>query len=556
MHNKDLIAVAAALVATAAYGVEPDHLNDQEPARPGYLQRQPAAPFSLPPLAPDGSPVAPGARPVLLDHVRFVGNTVVSTADLQAVAAPFVGKTLSAADIETLREKATLLYVERGYVNSGAVLAADALDHGTLTLHIVEGRLKEVRLRGLGRLNEHYVVDRLAKDDEVFNILTLGERFQLLLTDPLFARMNGQLMPAAERGKAILDVDVERALPYQLTLAANNYRPVSIGAQSATLGGWVRNLTGYGDTLELSYQGPLGDGNADRKALGWRVPVNSVGTQIAVNYDTGVSSVIEQPIQPLDIESHLVNKDVGVSQTLFESLTQKFGGGVNRVVREDRTTMLGVPFSFVPGESTGTSRAWDWRYWLEYSHRWENQVVALRATFTHGDNNQLDAGAVPGATIDRRYRIWLGQAQYARRIFDDGTQFIVRLSVQDTPQHLIAMEAMSVGGVNTVRGYRENQLVRDNGAVTNVELDIPVIADGARKFSLNLVPFFDHGRAQNNGADPVVISSLGLATRLRWQGLAVDLAAAARLYHPASITRAGSNLQDKGIHVQVSYNFF
>lgn len=556
MHKAILIGASALLATGWALGAEPDHLNIQEPARPGYLERQSQRSFSLPPVAPDGAAAVPGAPSIVLERIRFAGNSVVSTEDLQAVAAPFLGKPLGAADIETLRQKVTLLYVGRGYVNSGAVLAADALEHGTLTLRIIEGRLKEIRLRGLDGLDEHYVADRLAKGDEPLNIQTLGERFQLLLTDPLFARMNGQLLPDVERGKAILSVDIERARPYQLSLSANNYRPVSIGAESATLSGWIRNLTGHGDLFEASRQDPLGDGKASRTALGWRMPLNTRGTLLSLNYDEGASAVIEQPLQPLDVQSRLVGKDIGISQTLFETMRHKLSIGLNRVVRENRTTLLGVPFSFAPGEPSGTSKAWDWRFWQEYAHRWENQVIALRSTFTNGENNQLDAGTALGATPPPRYRIWLGQAQYAHRLLDNGSQFILRLNIQDSPQRLIAMEGMAVGGVNTVRGYRENQLVRDNGVVANVELDFPLLADGAHQLSLNLAPFFDHGRARNTGEEPVVISSAGLAARLRWQGLAVDLAVARRQQRSATVTSSGASLQDKGIHLQVSYNFF
>ncbi len=562
MSKRSLLASAAALAAAAATGsapcAEPDHLNVQEPVRPGYLEqdRKPAVDFSLPPVARDSPIAVPGAQSVLLQQVRFVGNTVISTEDLQAVVAPFVGKEIRAAEIETLRQKVTLLYIDRGYINSGAALASDVLDQGTLTLNIVEGRLKEVRLRGLGGLKERYVADHLDRGNEVFNILTLGERFQLLVADPLFARMNGQLIPDAERGKAILNVDIERARPYQLNLTANNYRPVSIGAQSATIGGWVRNLTGYGDLFEASYQAPLGSGKAQRTSLGWRMPLNTWGTQVSLNYDAGASSVIEEPVQTLDIRSHLVGKDVGISQILSEALNHKLAIGLNRVVRENRTTLLGEPFSFVPGEPSGTSIAKDWRFWQEYTQRWEQQVVALRSTFTFGENNQDDTGTAPGVALDRRYRVWLGQAQYAQRLLENGTQFILRLNVQKTSDRLIAMEGMSVGGVNTVRGYRENQLVRDIGTVINFELDWPMLADNANKRTLNLAPFYDRGRARNTNDTPAVISSIGVAARMRWKGLAIDLAAAKRQFNSEPITKSGSNLQDKGIHIQVSYNVF
>ena len=398
------------------------------------------------------------------------------------------------------------------------------------------------------------MTDRLAHGDEPLNIQRLGERFQLLLTDPLFTRMNAQLLPDTEAGQAVLNVDIERALPYQLSLSASNYRPVSVGAESATLSGWVRNLTGRGDTLEASYQSPLGDGYATRTALGWRLPLNTWGTQLSLNVEQGSSSVIEQPLQPLDLQSRLVSRDIGISQTLFETLQHKLIVGINRVGRENRTTLLGVPFSFTPGEPSGTSQTTDWRFWQEYSQRWDKQVLALRSTFTRGENNQLNVGADQSTMPDRQYRVWLGQAQYAQRLLDNDTQLILRLNMQHSPQRLLAMAGMSVGGIGTVRGYRENQFVRDNGTVANVELDVPVLADGAAKLNLHLLPFFDYGVAWNNGQEKSVISSIGLAARLRWQSWAVDLALARRQSHPESITSNGSNLQDKGIHIQTSRN--
>lgn len=557
LTRKPLLAAGAAFtVCVSAFAADADHLNVQEPERPPYMQRKPGERFTLPPLAPDAAAAAPAPGPAaLLERVVFRGNTVLAGTDLEAVAAPYLGKPASAAALEELRQKVSQLYVDRGYINSGALLAPDALAQGTLTLQIVEGRLQEVRLRGLDGLSEHYVVDRLVRD-EALNIAKLGERFQLLLSDPLFARMNAQLLPASERGRAILNVDIERALPYQLSVYANNYQPVSVGAAAATVAGWVRNATGYGDLLEASYQVPMAGGEARRRAISWRTPVASHGTQIMLGYDRGTSSVVEQPARDLDIESRLTNYEVGIAQTVFEALTSKFSLGLNRVWRENRTYLLGQRFSFDPGQADGITKARDWRFWQEYTARSEDQVLALRSTFTFGKNNQDENLAFFGQQIDARYRIWLGQAQYARRLLDNGTQLILRYSLQRTHDRLLAMEGMSVGGVNTVRGYRENQLVRDRGAVTNVEIDFPVLADGESRLRLNVAPFYDYGRARNQGEESATIASFGIAGKLRWYGLGIDLAVAKQRRHTNTAIPDSSNLQDKGVHLQVSYSFF
>ena len=46
--------------------------------------------------------------------------------------------------------------------------------------------------------------------------------------------------------------------------------------------------------------------------------------------------------------------------------------------------------------------------------------------------------------------------------------------MQLTPDPLLPIEQIAIGGIDTVRGYRENQLVVDNGWMTSAELRIPL----------------------------------------------------------------------------------
>ena len=63
---------------------------------------------------------------------------------VRGVAALADGREVSAADLETLRDRLTLAYVQRGYVNSGVVLPDQAIDDGLVTFQAVEGRLSEI----------------------------------------------------------------------------------------------------------------------------------------------------------------------------------------------------------------------------------------------------------------------------------------------------------------------------------------------------------------------------------------------------------------------------
>ncbi len=544
------------------YAVEgSDHLNVPDNPLPDYRSAQPNEAFQLPPLTPFNASDAPSATMDTsagfnLKRVIFRGHTVFQTSELDAIAAPYLQRRISQADLEDLRQKLTRHYVDRGYVNSGVLLKPETQTDQAV-FDVVEGRLTSVQLHGQGRLDEAYVISRLAKqDDGPLNIDLLRERYLLLLDDPLILRMNARLLPDTRPGTALLDIDLERARPYHLSFFFNNYRPPSIGSEAIGVSGWVRNLTGYGDVLEASWQDSAGHGSSPRTGLGWHIPVNQLGTRLSVQFDHGQSSVVEEPMQSLDIKSTLDSREVGIEQTLIESLTHKLSLGLSQVSRQNQTWLLGVPYSFNPGEPSGVTDESLQRFWQEYAYRSETQVLALRSTFTSGSNNVQDIAGLPPNTLpSNKYNIWLGQAQYARQVLGKGAQFIVRATLQQTSDKLLALDGMAIGGIASVRGFRENQLIRDNGEIFNIEFEYPLSIRSVTGLKLALIPFYDRGRGWNKGDSATTLSSLGLATRLKWTNFNLDMAIAKRLQSVELIQSGGSVLQDQGIHFQASYQY-
>lgn len=524
-----------------------------EPLPPPKFLEPREAPFQLPPLEP--APPAPreGAQ-VQVNEVRFEGNTVIPTEELQKVAAPYAGRQLYAAEIEELRRALTQHYIDRGYVNSGALLIG--AERGVLSFRIVEGKVSQVQIRGLERLSEGYVTGRLLPHpEEPLNLNILRERFQLLLDDPLFARINARLMPGEKAGDAVLDLEVVRALPYQLSVFANNYRPPSIGEMAVGLSGSVRNLTGYGDLLDFRWQETTDTPHSDTYSLGWRLPVSRYGTAVSLRIDRGQSIVVEPPLSALSIKSKVDSTDIGISHPFIETLKHKLTLGVNYVDETVQSSLLGIPFSFTPGVPEGKTKARLRRFWQEYAFRSQTNAVVVRSTFTSEKNNQ-DAAGAPGTQAPPSYRYWLGQFQYAQRLGDSGIQAVLKGVMQRADTTLLPVDRLSIGGVNTVRGYRENQLLGDKGDQLTLQLDVPVPTGGTRFPQLVVSPFLDWGRIANVAANRDVLSSTGLALRAAWKGARLDLVVAKRLQHPAAINDLKGSLQDDRVHVQLAYDFF
>lgn len=516
------------------------------------------APFVLPAL-PAPSPSAPALpATVQLEQVVFVGNTVVDTATLEQLAAPYLHRPLDESDLENLRRAVTQHYVDQGYVNSGAVFANPALVGSVLTLQLVEGQLSAVQWHGLEGLHPQYVQQRLTPEPgAVLHLDTLRTRFQRLLDDPLFTRMQARLRPGDALGQAVLDVDVQRARPYQLTLATHNHRPASIGTQALELSGWVRNLSGRGDVLDASVQQATPAHGGLRSQWQWKMPLGA-RTWVAWQGNYGQSAVVQEPMRALDFSSQLQQQELGLEQVLHQSLHHQLSAGLHYGQRTHRTWLAGTPFSLVPGEPQGQTRISGWRFWQEYSYRTENQALALRATLHRNHNNLQSwpgAGLPPAAPLaaDQRAQLWLLQGQYARKILDNGTQWIVRATVQTSSQRLLALDRLAIGGAATVRGFLENQLVRDQGQILNLEFDIPLLRGSGPSPQWSLIPFYDIGQGRNQGEASTRIASVGLATRVRWQGMRLDLAAG----HPVQGARSkGGSWQHQGIHLYWGYDFF
>ncbi|MBI5562043.1 MAG: BamA/TamA family outer membrane protein [Deltaproteobacteria bacterium] len=78
-------------------------------------------------------------------------------------------------------------------------------------------------------------------------------------------------------------------------------------------------------------------------------------------------------------------------------------------------------------------------------------------------------------------------------------EVMFKSAVQLADNRLLLMEQFPLGGMATVRGYRENYLVKDNGALASLELRLPVYDYNNGDGAVYLVPFLDSGWGWNKG---------------------------------------------------------
>ncbi len=85
---------------------------------------------------------------VFVRQIRVSGTTVFSDAELAAVTQDYVNRFVTSEDLEALRLALTRLYVNAGYVNSGAILPSQTVTEGIITFQIIEGALTQITVDG------------------------------------------------------------------------------------------------------------------------------------------------------------------------------------------------------------------------------------------------------------------------------------------------------------------------------------------------------------------------------------------------------------------------
>ncbi len=530
-------------------------------------------------------PIPPSARDPLagveIREIRVEGSTVFTTDELDTITARYVNRRLTSEDLSVLRRELTDLYVNNGYVNSGALIPDQVLGGGVITVAIVEGRLTDLEVEEPRWFRAEHIRKRIEPGaDGPLNIRSLQQRLQLLEQDPRIRRFAAELRPGYRPGEARLNLAIEEESPYSASVGFDNYQSPTVGSSRVTLGAAHVNLMGFGDVLSVS--SGWSSGVSPQITAAYEIPLTAQDTSLNFSYTKNDFTVVEAPFESLDVVSESSGFGLELRHPLYRTLNTELVVGVGAGRTSNRTFLLGERFSFSLGAKDGESNVTALRVSQAWTHRSQNQALAVQSRFSfgmnlfgatiHGDDSiyrRIDVQDPP----DGRFFAWLGKFQWARRV--GRAQLIFRTDAQLAADPLLATEQLPIGGRNSVRGYRENQLVRDNAVISSLESRLTLVSDRTWARSLELTPFFDFGEGWHTTPDaagrgrillpvpPSRIYSAGVGVRwdgvfgdsLRWnpqfeiywgEGL-VDLDAA---------NSPSGSLQDAGIHFSIGLRVF
>ena len=530
----------------------------------------------VPPPSPVLPPVPPpaegelqqqlGQLRVFVHDIHVVGSTVFSEEEIAAVTKPYRNRTLTTEDLEQLRLALTLLYVNHGYITSGAVIPDQDVTLGVITIQIIEGTLSRIDVDGTNWFRRGYLSDRIGLGAGTpLRLEPIQERLQLLQRDARIERINAELRPGEQRGDSILAVKIQEASPWKVWLDFNNYQTPTVGAERGLITLAHQNVTGHGDVFSFTSGGSRGVHPIIDTS--YTLPLNRYDTTFTASYRRNEFVVISDAFRALNLNSESEVIGFTVRHPLYRTLSDELAVAMTGEHLYNKVTsdfdQPGQPSLFIPGSSnTGVSTVSALRFLQEYVHRTPSSVFAARSRFSVGfdvlgatihsrDERTVGGDALPSG----RFFSWLGQVQAVKRLDQLwGTQILGRVDLQLSNNRLFPLEQIPVGGRFSVRGYRENTLIRDNAFLASLESRIPLLKFPSGEDMVQFAQFVDMGHAwisRGNTPDPQTLASVGLG--LRWNVLPRDRARF-ELYWGVPLNHVShghGNLQDQGIHLQV-----
>ncbi len=546
-------------------GQSPQERTD--PTSPSNIFLQPFDLFTLPEEEPDFFPdiedLLPSDRPSSpsfpLKTIEVEGSTVFTPEDFAPLINPLQGQNVTLDQLQGVAEAITQLYLDRGYINSRAVIGEQNLSDGTAIVEVIEGAIADIEINGLERFQPIYFTSRLNLGiDTPFNVNDLENQLRLLQVNPLIENLAVDLQPGEKAGESKLLLEIEEALPFFGSAFVDNYSAASVGSERYGLNAGYRNLLGLGDIFNTTVARSV-TGGSRIYDFNYTIPINAREGTLNASIILDRNNVTQSPFDVLGIRGESETYNISLRQPLVRKFTEEFALSLGLRHKTGQTFLFNnTGTSFGSGaEADGTTRTMVLSFGQDYLKRDRQGARIFRSQFNFG-LDWWDATNNDDPTPDGQFFSWNGQVQRIHRV-GDRHLFVIQGDMQLSPHNLLASESFSIGGGQTLRGYRQGARSGDNGWRFSLEDRITLVQGQPSVELFQIIPFFDMGIVWNNPSNPDRILNehflAGAGMGLLYSPVE-NLSVRFDLTLPlVNIRDRSVNAQDDGIYFSVNYSF-
>lgn len=430
-------------------------LLDEQRKRLEELQQLPGEEAEQPPAPSEDE------RCFEIKGIRLQGASLLSETEQHDLLKPFVNRCLGSGQLNELLKAVTQRYVDRGYVTSRAYLPQQDLSDGELDVLVVEGRLEGLDSSAIASERE-LAMSFPGKPGELLNLRELEQLVDQLNRLPSRPAQL-ELVPGAEVGGSRVQLKGEPSKPWHASVSRHNDGDVSTGEQQWGLGlDWDSPL-GLAD--QLSLRGGLDAvsdefRHSDNQSLyyslpyGWWTFSYSYSQSYYRNQTEGSGFIFEMDGESRThalLAERLLHRDslskTSVNFGLSHLRTRNYID--NALIDVSSQRLSETQLGFNHGRRIGSA-------FVNADIGWQQGVGALDA--------QHEGDPLPGEPVARynKYSLTLSYLQ-PFQLWGESFSFDSLANGQWSEDVLYSPQRISVGGLASVRGFKEQSLSGDSG---------------------------------------------------------------------------------------------
>lgn len=428
-------------------------------------------------------------------------SAVLTDAELDAIIKPYEGQQVKLSDIYDIVEKINALYNEKGYVTCRAFLPPQTITEGTVKLLLVEGRTGTATVSGNKYTKAKYITNRLhLAPGEIANVKQLNK--DLLLFNATNATQLRIMMKAGtEPGTTDYEITAYEPKRDTWTLFEDNAGSYTSGEYRTGLFFNTKSLSGNCDAFSLGTvysQGTRAANAMYSRSLG------RSGTKMNLLYSTNAVKVVKGGYEDM-IKGHANSYAIGFVQPVLVNETTRSEVSLDYNRQNSKTDWLTPRINMVDDKVQDVT--------LGYSltNYGASHVFYQKHSYVRGYSKQeadMGTGSEPS---NKHFGFYKFNGLY-QKLYQAGQMWNLRADAQwSGSDGMVSSRQFYMGGMYSVRGYKENFLGGDSGFTFSAEYAVPVINKNTSAFT-----FFDYGHVYGNGQSDDqhhILSSVGLGLR-------------------------------------------
>lgn len=418
----------------------------------------------LPGKAPAEAPstTAPDTRCFTIRSITLEGAEHLDAGARESLIAPYRGQCLGVNQLNELLKSITNQYLSRGFVTTRAYLPQQDLSSGELKIIVVEGRFEGFDESELATPRE-LAMTYPGHSGEVLNLRDIEQLVDQINRLPS-RQAQMELVPGQEVGGSRVQLKGERSKPWRVSASRDNNGDASSGEQQAGVGlDWDSPL-GLADQFGLRYgEDVVSDHwkHSDNQSLWYSVPYGwwTFNYSYSRNYyrtrNEGSGFAFKSDG---DNETH----QLGASRILHRDDVSKtgisFGLSHQRTRNYIDDTLLDVSSTHLSEGQLG----------LNHGRRIGSAFVNLDAGWQRGIGAfgaQDDESGAPPGTPRARYNKYSLTLSYLQpfKLWDESVSFDSLVTGQHSEDVLYSPQRISLGGLSSIRGFKDQTLSGDSG---------------------------------------------------------------------------------------------